>query len=412
MFKQAPFLNNPSSSSSSSSVAILAQDVHCPAQKAEALSPGTDQDTVRPRCAHGASHLHTHSHSRADCSVGLRGPSRHEMGDDVQRAAGLGKSNGKGDDPWAASAAKLGAEALPAHVRKQLEELLADQVRVAATSFESTAKKVCEDASAKFLLSVSALAQDFNEKHSRTEREVTIVKTRMDKAEADNTELKASVARLQSIVSEAEARVPSLDITSPGAWNREPDPVTFWCGSSVPMAENDIKQALADWFRAAGVTDAQISFNTVGPLRRHSFSVVGGTLLAEPRARKLFDALRIGKDWRDFSVSVDGTSYPLYVSGDKSPKMVRREVQIKKLAKLLQAKTNLADVKVHRSGGYLSYKGDVLVQILVGAVSDQATTMRWAAAAVTHNIDDTMQNAIAVEFTAAFADPLTSVQWL
>ena len=79
---------------------------------------------------------------------------------------------------------------------------------------------------------------------------------------------------------------------------------------------------------------------------------------------------------------------------------------------MLQSKANLADVKIHRAGGYLSYNGDVLVQLMVGNVADQASTLRWAAAAVTHHIDDAMQNAIAEELTAAFADPLSSVQWL
>ena len=324
----------------------------------------------------------------------------------------MAKSQGKGEDPWAASASKLGAESLPAHVRRQLEELLAEQVKDAASSFESTAKQVCEEASAKFMHSVVKLAKDFNDKHDRSEREIVAVKDRMDKAEAANYELKASVARLQTIVTEAEARVPSLDVTNPGAWNREPDPVTFWCGSSNPMVENDVKLALADWFRAAGIQDSQISFNTAGPQRRHSFSLIGGTLVAEPRARKLYEALRIGKDWRDFSVTVDGTTSPLYVNGDKSPKMVRREVQIKRLAKVLQSKANLADVKIHRAGGYLSFNGDVLVQLMVGNTADQASTLRWAAAAVTHHIDNDMQNAIAEELAAAFADPLSSVQWL
>ena len=313
------------------------------------------------------------------------------------------ESNGKDEDTWAASATKL---------RHQLEELLADQVKIAASSFESSAKQVCENASAQFMQSVVKLAKDFNDKHDRTERDNFAVKDRMDKADAANYELKASFDRLQTIVTEAEARAPSLDVTNPKAWNREPDPVTFWCGASVPMAETDVKLALADWFRAAGVQDAQISFNTAGLLRRHSFSLVGGTLLAEPRAKKLYEALRIGKAWRDFSVTMGGTTYPLYVNGDKSPKMVRREIQIKRLAKVLQSKSNLADVKVRRAGGYLSFNGDVLVQLMVGSVADQATTLRWAVAAATHNIDNEMQKAIAEEFAAAYADPLISVQWL
>eukprot|EP00959_Pyramimonas_sp_CCMP1952_P179383 3750101-Pyramimonas_sp.AAC.1 len=68
------------------------------------------------------------------------------------------------------------------------------------------------------------------------------------------------------------------------------------------MVEADVLPALADWFRAAAVTGAQIAFNTTGPQRRRSFSVTGGALLAEPRAKKLCDDLRVGNDWCDFNI--------------------------------------------------------------------------------------------------------------
>jgi len=79
---------------------------------------------------------------------------------------------------------------------------------------------------------------------------------------------------------------------------------------------------------------------------------------------------------------------------------------------VLQAKSNLTDVKICRAGGYLSFNGDVLVQLMVGSFAEQATTLRWAVAAATHNIDNEMQNVIAEEFAAAYADPLFAVQWL
>eukprot|EP00959_Pyramimonas_sp_CCMP1952_P050954 1064366-Pyramimonas_sp.AAC.1 len=170
------------------------------------------------------------------------------MGDEARRTASVGAADAqaKGGDPWAASAAKLGAEAFPAHVRKQFEEVLATQVQAAASSFESTAKSMCDAASAKFLEPVAGIAKDLTQKNERTEREVFLVKQRMDKAEAANAELKASVAKLEAIVSEAEARVPSINATNLGTWDREPDPVTFWIGCSVPMVETDIRPVLAD----------------------------------------------------------------------------------------------------------------------------------------------------------------------
>ena len=56
--------------------------------------------------------------------------------------------DGKRRDPWHDAAQKLSAQELPAHLRHQLQEALAAQVKVAAGEFEATAKTVVDKARA------------------------------------------------------------------------------------------------------------------------------------------------------------------------------------------------------------------------------------------------------------------------
>ena len=71
--------------------------------------------------------------------------------------------------------------------------------------------------------------------------------------------------------------------------------------------------------------------------RRFTARVLGSKTEASSRATALVKHLRTSAGWRTFQViSTDGAVVPMYVSTDKSPKMVRGEVQSKKMSKLLE----------------------------------------------------------------------------
>lgn len=316
-------------------------------------------------------------------------------------------------DPWAASAAKLPVHDLPAHVRKHLEETMDKQVQEAAARFEATAKAVTAAASREFLESITAITGELSKRHEATERTITAVSARTAMLETANLELKASVTKLENLVSQAEARAPALNLDALGTWNRDPDPSVFWCSSPQEYNQPELEKALKTWFEAANIEPAHVIYNTVGPAKRHSFQLSGGTLVAEPRAQRLHTQLRIGKDWRTFSIANgDHAAVPLYVSADKSPKMVRQEVQAKRLSKIMQNKMPHLDLKVQRTLGFVGHQGDALVRLHVGDSPDVHTTLQWSAAGANRGFDAAIQQAINSEFASNFADAITAAQWL
>ncbi len=62
--------------------------------------------------------------------------------------------------------------------------------------------------------------------------------------------------------------------------------------------------------------------------------------MAEQRARKFMQLQKVGVAWRKLSaLDENGSAQPLFVDGDKNPKMVRTEVLTKRLAALLEKHT-------------------------------------------------------------------------
>ena len=331
-----------------------------------------------------------------------------DSGDEVPRGKGV-----KGIDPWHDSASKLPAQELPAHLRVQLEEVLNVQVKHAAHDFEATAQKVVNTAREQFLEQITAIAVDFNTKHERTERDLADTKIRVAASEVATKELRDSVDKLEKIVAEAESRNPSIDVANLGSWDRAADPCTFWFGAASPFGLEDLKRAIAPWLADSQVTIEQVSFNSTGVLRRHSFTLTGGTVVAEPRARRLHESLHVGRIWRDFKITI-GNSAPssLYVSADKSPRTVRREVQLKRMGALINQRFEQFTLRLQRSQGYITYENEVVVQLLVGSSPDEPTKVRWTAAAVRLGINDGHQSNIRIAFESSFSDALASAQWL
>ena len=208
------------------------------------------------------------------------------------------------------------------HVRQQLEGVLQEQVTAAAAQFKSTAKAATDAAWVQIMQTMSRVAEDPSAENERTECEVVAIKARTDSAERTNEELTKSVAKLQQVVSMAEASNPSLDLDSIGNLNREPNIGALWRGAPQEFDVLAVRVALVDWFTACCIEVAQVAFNGTGPSKRCPLSFMGGELLAVPRARKLHMAFRIGKDWREFMFNMTGSAASLYVSAGKAPRMV------------------------------------------------------------------------------------------
>eukprot|EP00959_Pyramimonas_sp_CCMP1952_P367405 7695338-Pyramimonas_sp.AAC.1 len=105
---------------------------------------------------------------------------------------------------------------------------------------------------------ITSITADFHARIERAERDLQSTKRRVEKTEAATRELRESVAKLQRIVGEAEARNPCLDITNT-AFDRQADPCTFWCGAATTVSTEEFKTAPTAWLRDANVTFEQIS---------------------------------------------------------------------------------------------------------------------------------------------------------
>ena len=118
--------------------------------------------------------------------------------------------------------------------------------------------------------------------------------------------------------------------------------------------------------------------------------------------------MRIGRDWRTFSCN----GVPMYVSADKSPKLVRQEIQLKKLAKIINNANQDISPKIHRTDGYLSSDNQPIVRLHVGVRPENATKIQWSDAAEGAGLTPAMQSACDEALAAAFADAATTVSWL
>ncbi|CAK0794183.1 unnamed protein product [Prorocentrum cordatum] len=83
-------------------------------------------------------------------------------------------------DPWAESAASLpnrkdGAAQLPAHIRKEPEEAMAAQIKTASDNFETTAKKVTDEARNSFLQSITNITANLSTRQGANEHDLLVL---------------------------------------------------------------------------------------------------------------------------------------------------------------------------------------------------------------------------------------------
>ncbi len=84
------------------------------------------------------------------------------------------------------------------------------------------------------------------------------------------------------------------------------------------------------------------AFSIVSPgvCKSHLLRFSGAEGLAEQRARKFMQLQKVGTSWRKLgALDEKQVSQPLFVDGDKNPKMVRTDILSKRLALLLEKHT-------------------------------------------------------------------------
>ena len=307
-------------------------------------------------------------------------------------------------DPWQDASQKERLD----QFRSEIEKHLAQQVAEAAEQFKATAEKVAAASQTSFISHITNVTAKLSGRQDHAENDIVSLKQRVSASEIESKNLNEAVDKLKTSLAQAEAQVPSLDVSNIGSWDRAPHIGTFWIGSSVDITQAALKSSTAEWFSAANIDVSMVRYNNSAPAKRVSITVLGSDTVAVPRAQALHHHLRIGRDWRNFSFS----GVPMYVSADKSPKLVRQEIQLKRLAKIINHANQDISPKIHRTDGHLSVDNQPIVRIHVGARPEIATKVQWSDAAEGSGLTPAMQTSCTDALAAAFADAAASVSWL
>ena len=104
---------------------------------------------------------------------------------------------------------------------------------------------------------------------------------------------------------------------------------------------------------------------------------VQGGAAAPGRALALSRALKTSAGFRTFSgFDTGGVNTPIYVSGDKSPKQIRLELQTKRLQRIIQDAYRDHNVGAQRSKGIVTIGAVPLVVVEVQG-PDEPSKLRW-----------------------------------
>ena len=212
-----------------------------------------------------------------------------------------------------------------------------------------------------------------------SESEIAQIKQKINEAEAEQARHKEAIETIQKALAIAEARTAVPDIIAESDFDRPPDPAVFSVGAPDLVAPQLVQQALLGWFRDAGVDPATATLQGDVPAKRFTLRLLGGAAVVSPRAVALARALRLaGGSWRQFSsTSVAGQTVPLYVSTDRSPRQIRREIQTRRLHQLLKEAKQDTDFRPFKQKGRISAVGVPLVRLEVGSAANIDTKIIW-----------------------------------
>ncbi|CAK0794677.1 unnamed protein product, partial [Prorocentrum cordatum] len=166
-------------------------------------------------------------------------------------------------------------------------------------------------------------------------------------------------------------------------------------------------QALAPWLADAKLLAELVDLVGGVAARRFTLRVLGSKPEASTRATVLVRNLRTSAGWRTFQVSLtEGAMVAMRASTDKSPNMVRGEVQSKRMSKLLEETHPTLTWRCRRARCHVLVNSAPCCQ-LEPQGQDEPTRIRWNNNAIAQfNIDTaTTEEAFNAAFSAA------EVQW-
>lgn len=184
-----------------------------------------------------------------------------------------------------------------------------------------------------------------------------------------NREVRSDLQRVQAEIALAATR----PTPAPGGagWSRAPDPTVAKLNCSVPLSKAAVQTAIEPLLRAASFEDAHVALRSPETVStRWTIQFVGDGPVAKGaaarRCAQFLGSLRTSDGWRQLRASAaDGTAHPIYISEDKNPQTIRREVLTKRLARMLERMDTTNKYVPVRAEGVVSSRYQKLVRILV-----------------------------------------------
>ena len=208
------------------------------------------------------------------------------------------------------------------------------------------------------------------------------VNAKQEKADAEMQKMRASITALEKGLAVAETTVAVRADLDAEDFDREPDVSVLRLGAAELVAKTSLLAALTSWLEDASlkVEDVEIRGPTIG--KQFSIKFAGASGLAGRKARKAFGILRTPEGWREMcAAGPNGSEIRLYVSEDKSPKQLRKEILAKKLLRAVQDSVKDKQAHLQRRDCSITLEWKSLVRVEV-TTADAEPTLLWNAAAV------------------------------
>ncbi|CAK0794182.1 unnamed protein product [Prorocentrum cordatum] len=139
---------------------------------------------------------------------------------------------------------------------------------------------------------------------------------------------------MEDIINTAQAANPTIDLATLGTLDRQPH---FGISCAGAGTETSPKAANV-WIKWPTLLDtrSRACGSTLLLLRTAIISWFLVVTLWHAPLRKLYAALKIGNTYRTFTAfDAHGSAVAMYIGADKSPKMVRQEVQLKRMLRII-----------------------------------------------------------------------------
>ena len=250
-----------------------------------------------------------------------------------------------------------------------------------------------------------------NSRFNKLELAITAGSAQRDSDAQRIASLEARCAQLDSGLSTRDAMVYTPQTLPDSTWDRQPDHTIACINCPRPVSKASVLTALSP--HLTGITTL---FSLEGPLGKE-FSIkfqgdLGGASLRASKYLKSLASPTPGggpPEYLRFQALYNGSSSPLYIGPDKSPKQRKLEYHIKKLGEIVKtALPSHLDVFISRLDGNIKIDRISLCRIEV-APSPAPTKILWnPSERAKHAIDSAELN---TRFQAAVARASESIDW-